>query len=664
MSVAKLLLQAAAGNAGGASLDITDVFSTYLYTGNDSTQAINNGIDLDGEGGMVWLARRASGAGGGIYDTERGIRKYVETYGTGAQSTSGAEAGLYVFNSNGFTLGSSWNTENYSGYNYVSWTFRKAAKFFDVVTYTGNGVAGREIAHNLGSVPGCIIVKRTSGADNWTVFHRGMDSTAPEDYVAFLNTTEARSDQDLFYDTAPTDSVFYLGDNIKLNGNGSTYVAYLFAHNDGDGEFGPDGDADIIKCGSYTGNGSSNGPEIDLGFEPQWIMVKNAGNTGGWVISDVMRGFDVTDTQNLLANDTASETSAGIGHLLHQPTPTGFKLLSGSASSNQNNTKYIYMAIRRGPLAVPEDATEVFAVDAVNSSAPYFTSGFPVDMGFYKSIYGSSGYVSSRITGLTEGEIDTNAAFGSATAAGYDNMTGFLAGAPGSNYYGWMWKRAPSYFDVVAYTGTGSPNEYAPTLSHNLTVPPEMVWVKKRSAGGTALSWAVSSQVGTGGVQAYLDSNIGEVGTLATTGPSNTWSDYFTATQVIGNGGGSDHRHSAFPGNHLNVSGWKYIMYLFATAPGVSKVGSYTGNGASSQNIDCGFTSGSRLVMIKDVDHTQGWFLFDSLRGIVSGDDPYLYLNSTAGQGEQDAIDPYSGGFTVSYLVNGNGYNYIFYAIA
>ena len=71
---------------------------------------------------------------------------------------------------------------------------------------------------------------------------------------------------------APTSTEFTVGANVDVNAQAENYVAYLFAHNDGDGEFGPDGDADIIKCGSYTGNGSSTGPEIDLGFEPQWLL--------------------------------------------------------------------------------------------------------------------------------------------------------------------------------------------------------------------------------------------------------------------------------------------------------------------------------------------------------------------------------------------------------
>jgi hypothetical protein len=245
----------------------------------------------------------------------------------------------------------------------------------------------------------------------------------------------------------------------------------------------------------------------------------------------------------------------------------------------------------------------------------------------------------------------------------------FTISSSDADSYSWMWKRAPSYFDVVAYTGTGSPNVHAPTLSHSLGVPPEMVWVKKRS---TTSNWAVVSQVGTGGVQAYLDLNNGNVGTLATTGPSNVWSDYFTATQVIGNGGGGAY-DSAFPVTHLNATGTTYIAYLFATLAGVSKVGSYTGNGGTTvsgigQDIDCGFSSGVRFVLIKPTNAADNWFFYDSARGIVAGNDATLILNTTTGQStSSDEIDPLSSGFTIlnrNNQLNRTGRDYIFYAIA
>jgi hypothetical protein len=142
---------------------------------------------------------------------------------------------------------------NGNGSTYASWTFRKAEKFFDVVTYTGTGVA-RTVPHNLGSVPGCIIVKNIDTPTNWAVYHVGVDVAAPENYKLELNGTAARQAGSGTWDnTAPTSSEFTVGTNNSASGD--NYVAYLFAHDAGG--FGDSGDESVVKCGSYTGTGAT-----------------------------------------------------------------------------------------------------------------------------------------------------------------------------------------------------------------------------------------------------------------------------------------------------------------------------------------------------------------------------------------------------------------------
>ena len=185
---------------------------------------------------------------------------------TSRQSDHGS-TGLNSFDNDGFTLGAAVaNGSGIYGGDYASWTWRKAPKYFDIVTYTGSGSA-KTVAHSLGSAPGMIIIKNRDVTDPWAVYHRANTAAPQTDYLV-LNTTAATVDSAAWWnDTAPTSSVFTVGTDHSVNANGENYVAYLFAHNDGDGGFGPDGDQDIIKCGSYTGNGSSSGLEIDLGFE-------------------------------------------------------------------------------------------------------------------------------------------------------------------------------------------------------------------------------------------------------------------------------------------------------------------------------------------------------------------------------------------------------------
>jgi hypothetical protein len=130
--------------------------------------------------------------------------------------------------------------------DYASWTFRKAEKFFDIVTYTGDGVDNRQIPHNLGSVPGMIIVKATSSGDQWPVYHQSLGTGAVR-----LNLTNSYNSADLWWKTTPTDSHFTVYGGGEVNVSSIEYVAYLFASDAGG--FGDDGSESIIKCGSYTG---------------------------------------------------------------------------------------------------------------------------------------------------------------------------------------------------------------------------------------------------------------------------------------------------------------------------------------------------------------------------------------------------------------------------
>lgn len=186
-------------------------------------------------------------------------------------------------------------------------------------------------------------------------------------------------------------------------------------------------------------------------------------------------------------------------------TPTGFNLTNVSVSQvNANSNNYIYMAIRRGPTATPTAASSVFAIDQENSSEPYYTSGFPVDMGFIKRLNNTgSWFLGSR---LTQGrELVTNLSDGEGGASNnqFDYMDGWGAGSFATDAYSWMWKRAPGYFDVSLYEGD---DQSTHDLNHNLGVVPEMIWVKRRDG---AADWAVYHKdvYGAGGVDYVLTLN-------------------------------------------------------------------------------------------------------------------------------------------------------------
>lgn len=317
-----------------------DAFSTDLYTGDGTTsKKITNDIDLSTDGGLVWIKRRSDTSDHRLIDTEEGASSYLASntqdgYGTGALSS---------FDTDGFTIGDASAPINAgNGSTYVAWSFKQQSSFFDVVSYTGS-FPSQTVSHNLNSTVGAIFAKRTNTTGNdWAVYHRGLDATSPEDYALDLNTNDAVYTTPYTWNgTAPTTSTFSVGNSVLTNNNGDPYIAYVFAHDTSDDSY--------IKCGSYTGNGSNTGPEIDLGFKPQWLLVKRINASGyDWNIFDSERGINSgANDPGLYANTTAAESSPdGFFDLL----PNGFQYNnpSGVGGLNDSGAEVIYIAIREG----------------------------------------------------------------------------------------------------------------------------------------------------------------------------------------------------------------------------------------------------------------------------------------------------------------------------
>jgi hypothetical protein len=621
---------------------IEDVFSTFLYNGNSSTQTINNGIDLAGKGGLLWIKARTESYPHALYDTQRGTTPTLETNSTAADNINYP---ITSFNSSGWSMNTATGRLNNELETYASWTFRKQPKFFDVVTFSGGGgTAGyKTISHNLGSVPGCIIVKQTDAGNNWYVYHRGLSSPATQ--VLFLQTTNAATTDGAF-DANPTSTTFQFADF----GAGSQFVAYLFAHNAGG--FGLTGTDNVISCGSY-----SSATAIDLGYEPQWLMVKPATISGPWYIINNMTGFTSSAFgPRLFANLTNAEGNDSVASV----TATGFnsQLVDGAGT-------YIYIAIRRGPMKVPTTGTSVFSPNtqtgAGTSAGQTITTNFPVDLEISSGRSDNSGgnYFIDRLRGgqnWLQGT-NTNAEVNFTSwnpLIGFANNTGITDanyGSTSASYIAWNLRRAPSVFDVVCYTGTGA-NQ---TLSHNLQAVPELIICKSRTNGSASYNWSVTFNFGASSFsEMYLNATnaataFTSYNTVISAQPSST-------TFAVG----SSPRTGATANN--------YVSYLFATCPGVSKVGSYTGNG-TTQAIACGFTGGARFVLIKRTDSTGDWYVYDTARGMTVLTDPYLLMNSTAAEtATLGSVITSTGGFTVNAAIlaaiNTNAASYIFLAIA
>jgi hypothetical protein len=628
---------------------IEDVFSTWLYTGNGGTQTITNGIDLAGEGGLTWIKSRSATTNNTLFDTSRGVLNGIFT-NLNVQQFSLANT-VTSFNSNGFTLGNdnSGPAVNASGDTYASWTFRKAPKFFDVVTYTGNG-GTQDIAHSLTSPPGCIIIKATSTTSDWVVYARfdEIDPTTPVYKDLRLNTTAA-STQNVAIAGATTFTVGGLGDPV--NTNGVTYVAYLFAHNAGG--FGLTGTDNVISCGSYTGTGAA-GNFVTLGFEPQWVMIKRTDASANWRLFDSMRGMPVIYANGAasLFPDLADAEASGSGFF---PTATGFSPADTTSGYNASGGSYIYIAIRRGPMKVPTDGTSVYTAMQNDGVEPGYSTSFTVDSAIQflrQSGFGVSWqkYWGSRLTGTGEILTSSTAAEQSNSEFEWDYQNGFSSNT-GTNYFAWLFRRAPGFFDVVCYTGDDVSGR---TVPHNLGVAPEMMIVKSR---GDAESWCVYSAGIANPEENYLYLN--ESSSL---NPNANTIKYWNHTLP------TDSVFTLGDEARVNQLSDTYIAYLFATCPGVSKVGGYTGT-AAAQTINCGFAGGARFVLIKRTDSTGDWYVWDSARGIVAGNDPYLLLNSTAAEvTNTDYVDTAATGFEISSTapaaINASGGNFIFLAIA
>ena len=657
-------LMGAAGAVGGATY-VEDVFSTYLYTGNASARSINNGIDLSGRGGLVWTKTRNHDYQHFLIDTVRGNTKGLASNTTAAEATKASNDGITSFNSNGYSLGvDSANPDGYANENnktYASWTFRKAPGFFDVVTWTGNGTAGREIAHNLGADVGFLMVKRLDNNDEWRCWHRKLNGgTNVGQYSIVLNANDGNgTGVGIWNNTAPTSSVFTVGDDNKVNANGGTYVAYLFAHDEQ--SFGEGENASVIKCDSYTGNGSSTGPEINLGWEPQWVLIKRIDASENWFLWDSMRGIvtDGNDARLIVNGDGAENDSTDRVDL----TSTGFKPKTVSGEVNASGGTYIYMCLRRPDVYVGKPAeagTDVLAMDYGNNSQtiPCFDSGFPVDFLFVKNPTSSSDhwYNGSRLTGdqylhlnLDYAESTWNdVVWDSNSGAWKDNDTDIL---------GWMWKRHAG-FDVVTYVGDRTGTNGAQTINHNLGGVPEMYIVKNRDRGYPYhwYTYHIGMNGGTQPERWVIELN-------------QDWSDSTNASSPFWNNTAPTSTVFSL-GNHnrVNNTGDEYIALLFRSIENISKVGYYTGNGSATERT---FTLGfqPRFLLIKGTD-TQGhnWNLLDTTRGWASGNDNVLEVNDSPAQTNSINVgQPTSTGFTLTTddaQFNANSSNYIYFAHA
>ena len=319
-----------------------EAMNTVLWSGDNAATKAITGVGFQPD--MVLIKERTGGTTSfALTDSVRGVDLGLAINGNGVETDQSTLGYLQSFDADGFTLNYGGGTPTYThrtGYTYAGWCWKMGADYgLDIQTYTGNGVSGRTVAHDLGVVPEMMIVKnRTVNGTEWEVYHHEMHVTAPEDYYLLWDEDGGRVDNTrMWNDTAPTSSVFTVGDHDNVNDSGIGMVAYLFASIEG-----------YSRAFSYIGNGNAAGPYVYLGFRPAFIMFKNAQGSNSWRIYDTVRNPVDGASMLRLIPDTNDNESNGDGISIDIDA-NGFKIKVATAFINTNNDTFVGMAFAGQP---------------------------------------------------------------------------------------------------------------------------------------------------------------------------------------------------------------------------------------------------------------------------------------------------------------------------
>jgi len=305
-------------------------FDATTRTGTGATASVSS---LNFQPDLVWIKSRSAATNHNLFDSSRGATVGVITTGTGAEYTDANS--LTAFNSAGYSLGSDASSRgvNINTNTYVDWAWKKGATpGFDIVTYTGNG-ANRTIEHSLGAAPAFMAIKSRSGStDEWFNFHKSLGATK---YIRWGQSGIEQTASTYWNNTAPTSSVFSLGTITSINANGVPFIAYLWSEIEG-----------FSKFGSYTGNGSTDGPFVFTGFRPRFILQKRSSGIDHWTIVDTAR-----TTANPMGDRLFPSLSiAGdTGAVLYDILSNGFKLRTANSAYNGSGETYIFVAYAENP---------------------------------------------------------------------------------------------------------------------------------------------------------------------------------------------------------------------------------------------------------------------------------------------------------------------------
>jgi len=328
----------------------SDYFNTLIFTGNGASSRAISGLGF--QPNVCWFKHRSGTENHHFFDSVRGATLRFNTDGQPAETNSGADRRLLSFDSDGFTIGVD-GAMNGDGQTYCSWNWKAGTAFsndasatsvgsldsagsvntdagFSIINFTGSG-ANATVAHGLGAAPGLVIVKNRTAAENWVVYTKALGAGKS----LKLNNSEApQTTTGSWNDTAPTSSVFTVGSFTNVNQSSTGMMAYCFVEKQG-----------YSKFGNYTGNGSTDGSYIHLGFKPAFLILKITSSTSNWRVVDNKRVGYNPQNNPLLPNAVDAETTSAIVDLYSN----GFKLRTTDSALNGDGNVHTYMAFAEEP---------------------------------------------------------------------------------------------------------------------------------------------------------------------------------------------------------------------------------------------------------------------------------------------------------------------------
>jgi len=661
-------------------------FNVVLYNGTSATHAIT-GVGFKPD--FVWIKDRSNGESHILNDSTRGAGNDLSSNTNSAQANR--PTGFVSFDSDGFTLGADGGgvVNDSARGPYVAWCWKAGGgttssntdgtitstvqtnqvSGFSIVEYTGNGNTSQEsFGHGLNSTPELIIQKSidtlsTYGTNNWLL--GGSAVGAAGSWLEFNSQDAKQTDSNYWGNQLPSSTVVYISGSAERvhNESGKKFINYCFVEKAG-----------YSKFGTYTGNGSATGPIVNTGFEPAFVIIKRTDSADNWSMTDNARNTTNPRNKTLFPNLTQTELTSGysVNYLSN-----GFQIADSGGGVNANGGTFLYIAFGSDPSAAPT-LPDSFAnkIYSGNGGTQSITGlGFSPswvwakrrsateDNAWFDIVRGTEKQITSN---KTNAQNNTTNAISSFDSDGWTTGANNALNTSGQTYVAWNWKINPlptintdgaiqsivsanqaAGISIVKWDGTGS----ASTVGHGLGSAPEIIFTKRLNGSGDWYSFSTFLNSGTNPAYNFIKLNSSDAEIVNGSSGGSIWNSTSPTATVINVG-------TTLSGSSSD----SYIAYCFTSISGFSKMGTYTGNSSTQSITGLGFQP--NWLMIKQINGSNSWRIFDSARGLSAPQTLFANLDSQQ-DSESNTVSSFdSDGWTMGSQqgVNDNGDTYIYMA--